>query len=235
MPENQRKRGQPDRSARAAMLKPLYLSLGAERSIDRVYEITSASGLTLHRNTIARYSRDFGWVEAAREWDEAREGQGAEASLDRAVANDIALSEMWQTFRKAVTGDLGAYLEAKREPGEMRLIDLARVADLTTRNERLIGGEATERIEVWSSAMRVVVEDVGPVVRRAFERLGQAYEAHVRPVDDSLANLLHVLLEEVMADFGAEADRIVDATFRAQGLLPEQASVPTDTDDEEER
>ena len=43
-----------ERLARASLLLPLYLSLGPERSIGRVFDLVNRSGMKIGRATVAK-------------------------------------------------------------------------------------------------------------------------------------------------------------------------------------
>jgi hypothetical protein len=226
--------GKGTQQARARKFELVYLALGEGRSIARVFEIARSSGEKIHVKTLETYSSLYGWVEHAKEWDAERVEIVSGIVLEHAVADTVRHAEFGRTMQQFAAQ---AMSNRMKDPDDLDLTgsEIARLGAEGIKIERMASGLATERIEVMSSAMRVVIEDIGPLVRRAFERLGAAIDTHARPIDESLANMLHSIAEETLAEFGADADRIVDATFRAQGLLLDEASVPADTDDEEER
>jgi len=218
-----------DRKARAEVMLALYCSLGPMRSLERVRETLARTGLVLALNTIKGYSRDYDWVARAHAYDEERTQVVSGIVLEHAVANDVAIASLWKRIREVTEQRLETFAEFEQDPPS--LIEIARAADIATRNERLIGGQATERIEIMGSAMRVLTEQIGPLVVRLTDRVLDWIEQSVRPESEGLANSGHVMIEDALTSFGADADRVVDAEFRAYGLLAEAATVLDDHDD----
>jgi len=218
------------RAGRAAKYELVYLALGGDRTIARVFQIVRGAGDTISLKTLERYSRDYGWVERAHAYDEERTEVVSGIVLEHAVANDVAIAGLWKRIREVTEQRLESFAEAEQDPPS--LIEIARTADIATRNERLIGGQATERIEIMGSAMRVLTEQIGPLVVRLTDRVLDWIEQSVRPESEGLANSGHVMIEDALTSFGADADRVVDAEFRAYGLLAEQATVRDEGDDD---
>jgi hypothetical protein len=218
------------RAGRAAKYELVYRALGGDRTILRVSQIVRGAGDTISLKTLERYSRDYGWVERAHAYDEERTQVISGIVLEHAVANDVAIASLWKRIREVTEQRLESFAEAEQDPPS--LIEIARAADIATRNERLIGGQATERIEIMGSAMRILTEQIGPLVVRLTDRVLDWIEQSVRPESEGLANSGQVMIEDALTSFGSDADRVVDAEFRAYGLLAEQATVRDEGDDD---
>jgi hypothetical protein len=188
------------------------------------------TGLTLTLTTIKNYSRDYGWGERVRAYDAERAQVVSGIVLEQAVADTVRHAEFGRAMQRLAEQ---AMTNRLKEPDAVELTgaEIARLGDIGVKIERMASGLASEKIEIMGGAYRIVIEEIGPLVLAHTERLRAAVEQYVRPIDDGVANILIATSDESLSAFAVAADRVVDASFRAQGLLAEQAVV---TDDEEE-
>jgi hypothetical protein len=204
------------RRSRSDYLCLLYLALGPERSLDRVAQMATELGVKVNRTTIAGYSRDFGWVDRAREYDERRQTATEAVVLNRAIADDVAHADFYRVARSMATHELTAIMDAaKGEGGErpdIRPLELVRMGDIAIKGERLISGKATDAVAIMTSAMTMLTERIGPSVRTLIDAMRAGLDAGLSPDE------LRRVLETETARFAREYDDLVEAEFRAYGL-----------------
>lgn len=235
MPAARRTKGAATAEQRASLLLPLYLSLGAQRSQRLVHSIATKAGVSVSLTTIANYASRFGWVEKAQAYDRQLEGERTVVVLERAVADEVRMAEVWRQVQESGAARLLEYdamhTKTEKNPGAdpPPLIEIARVLDLATKNQRLISGLATQRIDIASSAYRLASEGIGPLVVQFAEAVIADAARYV--TDEGQANLMEARTREHLSTFAREADRLLDAAFRAAGLDLTEATVEDDEDD----
>lgn len=181
-------------AARAEPWRLIYLALGPERSLARVSEAAALAGLTSPPSikTLKRWSADFGWVDAAKEYDRARAAQNTEVILQDAYEIDRRHGSVGRALQQIAMLGIG---KLAPEQGGVRVLsaevrpgDVARLAEAGVRIERLSAGLATERTEVltqvWNTLTVQIVElflevnEIGDANARAL-RFAQGVDAIV--------------------------------------------------------
>lgn len=151
-------------AARANLLLPTYLALGAERSTREVFEIARAAGVKTTVKTIERYSSRFGWVAAAAAFDEERTERAQVEVMAEAVVSDQRLQQEALAFRQVGLSALNKVREAiASDDSDLALHTLATAAPRLWKEgftaHRLLSGQATERheisVQLWQNILVV--------------------------------------------------------------------------------
>lgn len=196
------------REMRAQAFEVIYLGLGPDRSLDRLYE--KATELRLEhvptRTTLAGYSKDFGWVEKAAEFDRQRMSLLREQTLERAIVNDIEHAQFGRAMRLAVEDALKGYQHEDWKPNE-----IARMGREAVNIERLASGQATERREILLPFVNMLTGEIA----RAF--LTSVAAVDLDPDDEAA----------IADEFARQVDHIIEQHFVVLGIEAE-------VDDEEE-
>lgn len=151
------------REARANLLLAAYLGLGVGRTLDRAREIVAAAGVRMARTTANSYSSDFHFVERAAEFDKSRTQAVQAVVLDQAIASDIQHAQLGRSLQQlAVTAIAWRLQQAAggRDP-QVPPGDIARLADIGVKIERLASGQATEIRHVMVEFYGVLIRDLG--------------------------------------------------------------------------
>ena len=230
------KRPQPTRAERAFTYELAYRALGKDRSVQKVWEIARAAGDTVALKTLHLYSADFGWVENARKYDEERRAVVAQTQLSDAIADNVRHASFGRAFQELAL--LGIAAKRTDEEGRPRTrvelsgSEIARLGEVGIKIERLASGMATDRMEIMSGAMRVIVEEIGPAVMAMLDALSARLDSVTPEMSAAeVVLLMRSAMEGERSTFAIRADNIIEAEFRAYGLVPEQATVP-DEDEE---
>lgn len=150
---------------RADALLTVYLGLGTQRTIKAAWDVAGSMGYTLSLKTVERYSRQFDWQARAAAFDAERravEATGIMRTAQQADAAHASLGRLMQTVSqqaletrlakpRAKPGDADAVdddADPPVTPAPLTGTEIARLADVGMRNERLALGLATDRREV---------------------------------------------------------------------------------------
>lgn len=230
-------RPRPDRGARAQMYELVYLSMGDRRSVHAVWVAARNAGVSISEKTLERYAADFGWRESARAYDESLRSARIDTHIRDAIADNVRHASFGRAFQELAL--LGISAKRTNEDGSTRArvelsgSEIARLGEVGIKIERLASGMATDRMEIMSGAMRVIVEELGPAVIQLLDAL-DARLASVTPEmsAEEVVLLLRSAMEAERMTFAIRADNIIEAEFRAYGLVPEQATVPDEDESE---
>lgn len=209
----------------------MYVGLGSDRSLTLLHKLVTDTGITIARSTLANWSRRYGWVLSAAEFDaKQRQAVTVNVALRDAIVDNGRQAQFGRAFQELAL--LGIATKRTDEFGrpvnrvDLTGTEIARLGEVGIKIERLASGEATERIDMMSAAMRVITEQVGPAVRQLVGEIDQVCEGlppeHAQTVRDAMAGAVRRMALEV--------DRVIDSEFRAYGLSLDEAS--GDEDDE---
>lgn len=167
---------QPRESVKAFEAFELYLKLGAERSIKKV-----ARKLGKSEALISRWSAGWGWVDRVAEWD-------TEQAKERLRIHEAELLEMTKRHIKIARGlqaqvlaKLNTLLDQQGRPtGDIHTSQIAQIAEVAARLERLSMGLHSEKVAIGDSEETTRVRDIlrdkeaRELLDKAASRLGMA-------------------------------------------------------------
>lgn len=193
----------------------LYLGLGTDRSIRSVYDYVRAAGVDVSLKTLERYSREYGWVEAAREHDQKRGDAAQEFTVDQLFSNDARQAQLGRLFQQIAIQEIELRVAAPAtERRRSSLGDIARIGDVGVRIERLAAGQATEIRQVLVSVYNIFTVEVSNLWKDAAEASEAVYRAG--GVEDST---LHDRAYNAAASiFAPGLDRLVQQHFQSVGI-----------------
>lgn len=143
--------------AKAEFLFGWYVELGLERSLEKLAERCAAIGLGIHVNTLKNYSAKYEWQQRVAVID-------AKARLGADVVRAAALAQRRQeqaALGRELQHIAAGALQALMERGTpLTPSDIARLADVGTKIERLAMGEATSRIDVVENTLRDIIMEI---------------------------------------------------------------------------
>lgn len=198
------------REQRAFKYELLYRALGERRSVRLVFEFARDAGDTIANSTLEQYAADYRWVANAEQWDAEQRQRLAVERLDSAIAEDIAQSRLFRNLRHVAETGLGPYLEPHAKI-DMTPVEIARLAEIAVKGERLISGKATERVEVMTSIMLLIQQQISPSAGRAFDLIEEACAS-----DD--VERVRGAIAQARLDFANETDRAIETEFRSYGI-----------------
>jgi hypothetical protein len=147
-------------SVRANILFSLYYQAGPSRSLVRLRDDARLLGVRISLATLKRYSSTCDWQARVARLDEEAELRHDERSLERIAAMNERQSQLGRSLQGAAATSLQSLLRDAARLGEISPAEIARLADIGSKLERLALGEATERRDIITSAWNVVVRDV---------------------------------------------------------------------------
>lgn len=195
----------------AQFFLPLYLGLGIGRTIRRVHEIVRQVGVRVSLKTLERYSRDYGWVEAAREFDAKRADEIQHVAIDQIMSNKARQAQLGRLQQETVIQAIANWV---KNPTAQSFSGMAAMADSGVRNERLAAGEATEIREVLIGVYQVFLVEAANLWM-AGQRAQQAVYEAAGIVDAGLHARAHNAAGEV---FGPGMDALVRGNFTQLGI-----------------
>lgn len=201
--------------ASARFFLALYLGLGTSRSIKSVYDYARVAGVNIGLKTLERYSREYGWVEAARKHDEERSQAAVDFSVDQLFSNDARQAQLGRLFQQVAIQEIE--LRVAAPAGERRqatLGDIARIGDVGVKIERLSAGQATEIRQVLVSVYNIFTVEVSNLWKEAAEAAEAVYQAggvEDRSIHDRAYNAAASI-------FAPGLDRLVQQHFQSVGI-----------------
>lgn len=227
-PRARTKRGdQITRETRAEMYYAMYAVMGVDRSLRALVEVARRAGVPVSKGSLERYSQDFHWVERAAEFDRERTQIIREDAIQQAIHNDVQHAQLGRLLQRLAIQDVqrrDAQAPADRVP--LTGTEVARLADIGVRIERLASGQATEITEIYTAGWQVIIVQLGEVFTEALENLLRAVEEHY----GSDAGLRERFRMAAISVFAPGADRILDQHFRALGIGNVQVGAPAAPD-----
>lgn len=192
---DRRRRNKAAVTPQEAMLR--YLSMGQQRSINKLVAELDAADLHVNRVTVEHWSKRDGWVAQAREFDAMYEARLRDELASTAVERDLRQARMgYMMQRVALRGlsELDTAEELHLEPGE-----IARFADTGMRLERLAQGAANSNVTV------IYNQFMGPVL--------QLFQTVVATLPDNVRG-------QVTKQFADGVNGIRDAVFAEEDDEP---------------
>lgn len=184
------------KAQRADFYRALYFALGGERSIKVLWEYCGAIGVERPSvKTLENYSRTYGWVQAAQEFDERT--RPVDVNTNEAYLLAMEMDAKHVKVGQAMQAKGAAALAATRD-ADVSASAAAQLLRHGVMIERLAGGMATSRVEFTvehvnsiisvmtteTDALLSMFEDVPQHIRdRALARFAQN-------VDDGISRIL---------------------------------------------
>ena len=135
----------------------LYHALGADRSLLKLRRHLADIGLAINLNTLKMYSAKYGWQDRMRELD-ARQADARQLTHDSTVAR---MNERQANMGEAMQHVAGRGLAMIADnAGAMTPGDVARLADIGVKLERLALGEATTRSEIEVTVYNTIIQQI---------------------------------------------------------------------------
>lgn len=198
------------RRARADFWFNTYCALGRTRSLELLRDIGTAAGQKIGFTTLRQYSTDYNWQERVAEFDERIADAGARATMTDALVDEARQARLGRALQEIATLGMGK-LRASGGEG-LSGAEIARLADVGVRIERLASGLATERRELIVSLMGFIVEHVSVLFRESAE-VGLNWLADEGLTDEQRQHTWDLMV----AEFAPRTDRLLDQLARAAG------------------
>lgn len=145
---------QPLTQARADAAFMLYWQMGPERSLEKLADIGATLGLRGSLKTLKRWSADFRWQARLIEFD----AKAAERIEERVIGDVVEMNSRQALLGRSMQAIAKKRLDLFNEvPATLDAADVARMAEVGTKLERLAMGEVTERRQVMLSILNVVI------------------------------------------------------------------------------
>ncbi len=132
----------------------LYWRMGPDRSLEKLAEFGSSLGLKSSLNTLKRWSSDFGWQARVIDFDAKACERTQEQVLDDVVGMNMRQALLGRSMQIVAQKRIDLFKEV---PATLDASDVARMADLGVKIERLAMGQVTGRREVMLSLLNVVI------------------------------------------------------------------------------
>jgi hypothetical protein len=135
----------------------VYHLLGTDRSLMKLKRHLAAIGLSVSMTTLKDYSAKYGWQDRMRELD-ARQADARQLTHDSTVAR---MNERQANMGAAMQTVAGRGLAMIADnAGAMTPGDVARLADIGVKLERLALGEATTRSEIEVTVYNTIIQQI---------------------------------------------------------------------------
>lgn len=222
------------REARANLYFALYASLGANRSLRAVVDASGSAGVPVSQNTLERYSSDFHWQERVRAFDEQRAAGVTTTALESAIASDIQHATLGRSLQHLASLSITAKVNASKneakpdEPHDVGLsgAEIARLADVGVRIERLASGKATEIRHVMVGMYGILIGEIGRLWSESLAAVHAEYE-RAYGADPNVRERAHHAAAVI---FGPGTDRVIDQHFRAVNIRDVEVGAPEPDD-----
>jgi len=200
----------------AQFLLPIYLSLGPQRSVRRVHEMCSDVGIQISLKTLTRYSSIGGWVEKAREFDANAAARATSWSWDELMANDRRQVQLGRALQQVAIAEMAKRNQMRPTmadpPG---LSEIARIADVGVKIERLGSGQATEIRQVLVGVYQIVTDQIARLWSDSMAASQRVYSEEAGVEDEDTHARAY---NAAAAVFGPGVDRLIADHFTATGI-----------------
>ena len=178
--------------ARAEALFMVYWQLGPTRSLERLHEFCSVTGMRVSLSTVKNYSQNYGWQRKLLEIDQkAREAQES-ATIAQVAEMNLRHAQIARGLLGIAFAGMKKYHSMIQQSADgsigIDIDDMVKLYRAAQTGERLALGEATSRVETWTRVVETVVREFGLIfitVNEIADKEARQHE-YIRLSDDMI-------------------------------------------------